>query len=58
MLEAEDRAEVVQGGVNLVKSSVDGVVVKWAELTGVGGECRKGAEQPGTELDEEYAEAG
>src|SRR6266568_5396286 len=58
VFEAESGAQMVERGVNLVKSSVDGGVVKWAVRAGFRGECRKRAEEPGTELNEEYADLG
>ena len=52
-MESDCSAELVEGGVDLVKGSVDGVVVKrWAARLGICSKCGEWAEQTGAEFDE------
>ena len=57
-LESECSAELVQGGVDVMKSSVDGVVAKRLPAdAGVGSQGGNRAKQPDAEFDDEHAES-
>ena len=58
-MEAECSAELVEGGVDVMKSSVDGVVAKRLPAdAGLGSQSGNRAKQPDAEFDDEHAEAG
>ena len=57
-MEAECSAELIEGGVDVLKGSVDGVVMRWAANAGLRSQCGNRAKQPDAEFDDEYAESG